>query len=235
MLSTASILIRSLFAVALVGALLGCSADDLGDEKPISVAVNAESPTWGNGIGELVNKKCANCHMPVSARGDFVPANVPTRTIINIGKESFFDSAGAVQDKGYAMLAYRRIFQDPVNPMPKQFATPFVGDEQLALKKYLETKGFGNQCPDGGSTQLTYSDVQESITSTCALSGCHNSGNTLRKTLDNLDGLRGSWHAAISYLAAGAMPQGTSGFLITTKGAKIFEWLCYGEEFKDLK
>jgi len=235
MTNVISTLKKTLAIASCAGFLWGCGAYDLGDEKPIAVTVNATAPTWDNGIGELVNKKCANCHMPLSKRGEFVPADVPKRTILDIAKQSFFDSQGAVQDQGYAMLVYRRTFQDPVNPMPKKFATPLVGDEAAALKKYLESQGFGDQCAAGGSTTLTYADVQPKINSTCASSGCHNTGNSARKSLDSLEGIRGSWHAAISYIAAGAMPQGTAGFRTTPEGAKVFEWLCFGNEFKDLR
>ena len=48
--------------LALLMTLLACSdAETLGDEPPVEVVITG-SPTWDNGIRELVDLKCAYCH-----------------------------------------------------------------------------------------------------------------------------------------------------------------------------
>ena len=55
--------------------LLACSeADTLGDEPPTEIVIEG-TPTWRNGIGELVELKCASCHqVPASS---YTPHGTP--------------------------------------------------------------------------------------------------------------------------------------------------------------
>lgn len=66
----------NLIIVAVCIALAGCmGADTRGSEAPDHIRISG-TPTWTNGIGELMTKKCATCHQVPRLASS--PTNVPT-------------------------------------------------------------------------------------------------------------------------------------------------------------
>ncbi|MGA0261350.1 MAG: hypothetical protein ACO3NI_14465, partial [bacterium] len=67
--------ICGLFVLGFTMLLMSCSeADTLGDEPPDEIVIEG-TPTWENGIGELVELKCASCHqVPASS---YTPHGTP--------------------------------------------------------------------------------------------------------------------------------------------------------------
>lgn len=168
---------------ALLGALTGsCSAADYGDIKPIAVDVDAVNPTWENGIGQLVAKKCDNCHAKTPSK--FVPGEIrdnPKR--YQIGLASSEDSF-----LSYGALSYKRVFETLDDPMPPKYGTPLNATEKQALQAYLKKWGYGAEpaageratfltetCANVGANSLTYAnDVSSFASATCL--ACHGSG-----------------------------------------------------------
>ena len=70
--------------------LLACSeADTLGDEPPTEIVIEG-TPTWRNGIGELVELKCASCHQVPAA--SYTPHGTPTTMDLR-----YFKSVGMIR------------------------------------------------------------------------------------------------------------------------------------------
>ncbi len=208
----------------MICALSACSRSyDLGAEKFAEEDFGGAEPSWQNGIGNLMKKKCANCHIGLSSRSDFVPSTTPT-TINAISTSSFFDS------ETYAGLVYDRVFVTTTRPMPPNYATPLSDGERAALKTWLQTKvaTYESLCGSSGSSALAYADVAATISENCTT--CHTGGtrqefNTLAKTAVNR-------RTMLTYLKAGTMPPSSSTFKDTAAGAALFNWLCFGADIQ---
>jgi len=203
-------------------ALGGCSKSyDLGSESPEEVSFTEDAPSWDNGIGTLITKKCANCHTSVSLRSRFVPTNTPS-TINGISDSSFFD------DTTSAGLAYDRIYATTANPMPPTFATPLTTNEMAKLKTWLETKtiAISSVCGTTGSSALSFADVSATFTNDCG--SCHNGGN--RVAFDSLSKTKQYRRTLLTYLNNGTMPPSNSAYKSGVAGAALFNWLCFGAD-----
>ena len=103
---------------------LGCSrAETLADLKPAPVDISASSPTWQNGIAQLVKERCASCH--AEKKTEFVPESTP---LLDFNIETEFRS---VRKRSLSRIL------DTDNPMPPTYADPLSTDEIEFLKKYL--------------------------------------------------------------------------------------------------
>jgi hypothetical protein len=224
---------RAWIKIFLILALNSCDSADLGDEDALTVAVDTADPTWSNGIGALMQAKCANCHS--SNRSKFVPKNVPsdsTRSINNIANESFFDGSSA-KKTGLAYSVTLKVFHDSLFPMPTKFATPLSSDERAALELFLKNKGFGMDtiCPTKETT-LTWADTEPIIKEKCAYAGCHGATSIAIYPLDTLERVKLYRSKSLAYIVSAYMPQGSeTGFLASEKGSKLRDWLCAGAEF----
>ena len=120
--------------VSFLLALSSCSSYDLGSRSPIAINVNTESPTWENGIQELIARKCDDCHAKQPSK--FVPGEIrDDRARYSVGFSETEDGF-----LNYGSLSYQRVFNDAAKPMPPKYGTPLTEAEKLALKKYLEDK-----------------------------------------------------------------------------------------------
>jgi hypothetical protein len=191
-LLTTKMAIASAAAMALASLnLSSCSAADFGSKPPISVSVDTENPTWGNGIGELVIRKCDNCH--ARAPSKFAPGEIrdnPTRYQLGLGEseERFLQ---------FGRISYTRTFETPDDPMPPTYGTPLNESEKAALKKYLEDRvinavpasdrdTFLTQACEGVETNtLTFAVDVASAASTqgCTASGCHDTARSGNKNV----------------------------------------------------
>jgi cytochrome c5 len=172
--SSAGAVIVSVSALLLV---TSCSSYDLGSKAPIAVTVDTASPTWENGIENLVAKKCDNCHAKSTSK--FVPGE------IRDDKDRLAVGFSESEDRflSYGSLSYNRVFNDPSDPMPPNYGTPLNDSEKAALKTYLETKVINvsedrnkiaaDACVgvSGGGSLKFASDAEPVYTSQCA--SCH--------------------------------------------------------------
>ena len=123
--------------------LLACSeADTLGDEPPTEIVIEG-APTWRNGIGELVELKCASCHQVPAA--SYTPADTPMYFDLRyyedqeniLGAKKIFNfwsdnSTGSIRI---------RILQGDFGgkrKMPLDYATPLTVQEIESLEKWVE-------------------------------------------------------------------------------------------------
>lgn len=134
------------WAALLAGlALGGCmKASTLGQEAPTHVVITG-TPTWSNGIGELVNLKCAICHQV--PRLALSPQNVPVD--LDLRYEKTFGAIRAAEDVAaqislgvlqHSLVYDNGTYTQPVNitipQMPLLFATPLYPDEIAALQTW---------------------------------------------------------------------------------------------------
>ena len=116
--------------------LLACSeADTLGDEPPTEIVIEG-TPTWRNGIGELVELKCASCHqVPASSyTPEGTPATLDLRHYGTAGSARGGDSlevwinAGILEQK-----------LGGIRKMPLEYATPLTEREITYLKDWASS------------------------------------------------------------------------------------------------
>jgi len=220
-----------LFSLVLITTLglFACQAHDLGDEEALSFTIDKTNPTWDNGIGALINAKCANCHTPASQRSKFVPSNTPT-TYDAIGSAAFFDSSNAT----LIQKVYEQVFTATTKIMPPNFATPLTDDEKTALKTYLQSKvaTVASICGLSGSTALTYSTTAGYLNSAC--SSCHNAAASGRSQFGTLAEVKTNRIAALLRLketdATKVMPQNNLSYKSGTEGTALINWLCFGTD-----
>ena len=129
--------ILGLLLICCLFLMLACSeADTLGDEPPTEIVIEG-SPTWENGIGELVELKCASCHQ--------VPASsyTPHRTPEDLDLRYYQPSEG----RGSHSLRFwigdnttEGILEKPLGvtrKMPLDYATPLTDREISYLKDWV--------------------------------------------------------------------------------------------------
>ncbi len=116
----------------------GClDADTRGGEAPDEVVISG-TPTWSNGIGELMALKCAVCHQVPPGR--FSPAGVPSDLDLNFqfqasGIRGAVDVLTFIDDGILSGLA------PDVRQMPLEYATPLTGQEKQALETWSGAGG----------------------------------------------------------------------------------------------
>lgn len=140
----------SLGVFVTLGLVGSCSAYDFGEVPVVEVSVDAQSPTWENGIQALVEAKCDNCHGAAESRFD--PGEIRDRPALRF---SISDSEEAFAP--YGERAFVRVFQSPDKPMPPTYGTPLTEKEKAALRTYLDAKGFNPETrpepsPEEGDT-----------------------------------------------------------------------------------
>ena len=124
-----------------IGLLLtGCmGADTRGSEAPDHIVISG-TPTWTNGIGELVNKKCAVCHqvprLPSSPTN--VPADLDLRYETTAGSLRAAADIAAPISLGILHHSLNFGLNTPVNiqTMPLAYSTPLYADETIALETW---------------------------------------------------------------------------------------------------
>ena len=129
--ASAAMALASFLAVALTAAfpvfwgLGGClEADTLGDEPPDEVTVGSP-PRWDNGIGELLQLKCAVCHQVPG--GKLTPAGAPQDFDLGFHTQRPDGIDGAAERLADIQL------QVSSGLMPKEYATPLTDRERLAI------------------------------------------------------------------------------------------------------
>ena len=113
----------------------GCSnADMLGGEAPDETIISG-TPTWENGVGEIIQNKCATCHVVPAT--DYTPASIRSYTLnltLYAGDNSTVrgaDTLGSWITGG--------ILEQPmgsVRQMPLDYATPLTDREIGYLKDW---------------------------------------------------------------------------------------------------
>lgn len=127
----AAMALASFPAVALAAAFLvlwgleGCmEADTLGGESPDEVTVGSP-PQWDNGIGELLQLKCAVCHQVPG--GKLTPAATPQDFDLGFHTQRADGIDGAEERLADIKL------QVSSGRMPKEYATPLTSRERQAI------------------------------------------------------------------------------------------------------
>ena len=116
--------------------LLACSeADTLGDEPPTEIVIEG-TPTWRNGIGELVELKCASCHqVPASS---YTPEGTPATLDLR-----HYDTAESVRGgDSLEIWITAGILEKQlggIRKMPLEYATPLTDREITYLKDWANS------------------------------------------------------------------------------------------------
>lgn len=241
MISTSHIrqMFHSLFFIAITPLISHCHSKDLGDEKPDQISIDTKVLAWDSGVGELIQKKCANCHH--SARGQTVPGNTP-HILNNIGDPDFFSQK---KNLGLVLAIKRRIEATDVDrAMPPRFATPLYDNERSALLEYIDNaikelsaapKEIPTQSPatpqpssdpapnvSRDSDKKTFNDVQSIFIAAC--SGCHD--GEYQFALKNAEDLTPTIKKrALKALKSGTMPEDDNTFKDSPNGKVLIEWL----------
>jgi len=116
--------------------LLACSeVDTLGDEPPTEIVIEG-TPTWRNGIGELVELKCASCHqVPASSyTPEGTPATLDLRHYDTAGGVGGGDSLG-----GWIKIGILDKQLGGIRKMPLEYATPLTDREITYLKDWANS------------------------------------------------------------------------------------------------
>ena len=115
--------------------LLACSeADTLGDEPPTEIIIEG-TPTWRNGIGELVELKCASCHQVPAA------SYTPTDTPMYFDLRYYEDQGNSVSGAKTILSNWIKILRSDFagkRKMPLDYATPLTIQEIESLEKWVE-------------------------------------------------------------------------------------------------
>ena len=125
------------FAISLT--LASCmDASTLGAQAPDHVVING-TPSWDNGIKQLMNTKCATCHQVPRLLSS--PQNVPTDLDLRYETTSGAIRAGediAAQIK-LGILKHGIVYKPgvvTVSTMPLSFGTPLYTDEITAMETW---------------------------------------------------------------------------------------------------
>ncbi len=114
--------------------LLGCSrADTLGGDAPDEIKITG-TPTWKNGIGELVRAKCATCH--VRPFTFYTPLGTPGTLDLSVYDNS--SNTGGANVLGFWIEAgiLDKDLSGVTRKMPLEYATPLTLGEIDALKNW---------------------------------------------------------------------------------------------------
>ena len=123
--------ICGLFVLGFSLLLMSCSeADTLGDDPTDEIVIEG-TPTWENGIGELVELKCASCHqVPASS---YTPEGTPATLDLR-----HYDTAGSVRGgDSLGIWITAGILEKQlggIRKMPLEYATPLTDREISYLK-----------------------------------------------------------------------------------------------------
>ena len=126
--------ICGLFVLGFTMLLMSCSeADTLGDEPPDEIVIEG-TPTWENGIGELVEMKCASCHqVPASS---YTPEGTPLDLDLRYYKPSVGRGADSLRfwigDNETEGILEKQL--GGIRKMPLEYATPLTDREISYLK-----------------------------------------------------------------------------------------------------
>ena len=127
--------ICGLFVLGFTMLLMSCSeADTLGDEPPDEIVIEG-TPTWENGIGELVEMKCASCHqVPASSyTPEGTPATLDLRQYVTAGSVQGGDKLGIWITAG---ILEKQL--GGIRKMPLEYATPLTDREISYLKLWSD-------------------------------------------------------------------------------------------------
>ena len=116
--------------------LLACSeADTLGDEPPTEIVIEG-TPTWRNGIGELVELKCASCHqVPASS---YTPEGTPaTLDLRHYGTAGSVRGGDSLEVWINAGILEQKL--GGIRKMPLEYATPLTDREITYLKDWASS------------------------------------------------------------------------------------------------
>jgi mono/diheme cytochrome c family protein len=140
-------------------AMLVCAcqqATTLGGKAPDTVTITG-TPTWSNGIGQLMALKCAVCHQ--QPLPDVAPNNTPTDMAFTqfASQGTLRGAQDAVSAIQAGILQHTLTFapgQPIILQMPLDFATPLVPSEEAALETWASTSlfptsGTGTAAADG--------------------------------------------------------------------------------------
>jgi len=128
--------ICGLFVLGFTMLLMSCSeADTLGDEPPDEIVIEG-TPTWENGIGELVELKCASCHqVPASSyTPEGTPATLDLRQYVTAGSVQGGDKLGIWITAG---ILEKQL--GGIRKMPLEYATPLTDREITYLKDWANS------------------------------------------------------------------------------------------------
>ena len=128
--------IYGLFVLGFTMLLMSCSeADTLGDEPPDEIVIEG-TPTWENGIGELVEMKCASCHqVPASSyTPEGTPATLDLRQYVTAGSVQGGDKLGIWITAG---ILEKQL--GGIRKMPLEYATPLTDREITYLKDWANS------------------------------------------------------------------------------------------------
>jgi cytochrome c5 len=135
-----------LCAGAALLALAGClGAKTLGDEPADHVVIGG-TPTWSNGVANLMGRKCAVCHQV--PRPENSPSNMPHD--VDLRRETAAGTVRGAEDLAAQLqlgVLRHPLVYDPgglppvhayyaVRQMPLPFATPLYADEMAALENW---------------------------------------------------------------------------------------------------
>jgi|GEM_PF-5569249 len=230
-------LFRAFAALVFIGfvvpmSLSGCTAYDLGDEKPAIIEVDTNNPTWEYDMVPVLSRRCDNCHS--TEERPFAPADAKPF------KVGFATLGEATFKKKWAALSLARVKDGATRPMPPNYADPLTTDERTALLTYLKkaTATVAGATPAGctaTSTTLTFDGIKSFTSTACA--SCH--VNTAPRgggvALETAAQFKTHRIAAIEYLTgqrATVMPPGLPEFAQSDNGKKLIEWLCASSEVK---
>jgi len=130
--------ICGLFVLGFSLLLMSCSeADTLGDEPPDEIVIEG-TPTWRNGIGELVELKCASCHqVPASS---YTPAGTPMYFDLR-----YYEDQGNIDGAKTTLQTWIKILRADFagkRKMPLDYATPLTIQEIESLEKWVKQGAF---------------------------------------------------------------------------------------------
>lgn len=121
-------------AVVGSGVLAGClDAESRGGEQVDEVTISG-TPTWDNGIGELMQLKCGTCHQVPG--GPLSPANVPGDLDLNIHSSAEAGLRGAQDILRFIDAEILRNSTGGTQQMPLEYATPLTSGEIDALESW---------------------------------------------------------------------------------------------------
>ena len=109
-------------------ALAGClEADTRGGEEPDEVVIQG-TPTWDNGIGELLQLKCGVCHSVPPNK--ISPEGIPQTFDLNV-QTTRSDGVLGAQD---ILTSIQFVVAEGI--MPKEQATPLTDGEKSAIQAW---------------------------------------------------------------------------------------------------